>query len=186
MKTEWTGLTATCIEPGTTCIYEAVYGQAVTLTAKPDAGAVFSAWTGACAGQSATCHVTLDSVYPDILTSTNAVFGLPSPTSRPTPVPTAKPTLTPKASATPNATALPTTTAGETPSTAPASTSDATQGPGPAAPGSDVTPGPSLAPVSTASDSGVPVMAVVVIAALMLLVGALAVGLIFALRRRPS
>jgi hypothetical protein len=46
----------------------------VTLTARPDAGAVFKAWTGACAGQKATCKLTITRD-----TSTNAVFGLPSP-----------------------------------------------------------------------------------------------------------
>jgi Divergent InlB B-repeat domain len=47
------------------------YGSKVALTAIPDASAEFTKWTGACAGQAATCHLTVNTAV-----STTAVFGL--------------------------------------------------------------------------------------------------------------
>jgi hypothetical protein len=83
------------IDCGSACAKAFDYGTKVTLTAKPDAGAAFKAWTGACSGQGATCTLT---IAQD--TSTNAVFGLP----------TAPPTTT---------TTTTTTTAAATTTTAP-------------------------------------------------------------------
>jgi len=80
---------------GATCTAAGLALQAaVTLTARPDAGGVFKTWTGACAGQQATCKLTLAKD-----TSTNAVFTLPSApstttTKSPPPPPPPPPTTT--------------------------------------------------------------------------------------------
>ena len=47
------------------------YGTRLSLTATPDAGAVFKQWTGACNGQGARCSLTVSEA-----TTTNAVFDL--------------------------------------------------------------------------------------------------------------
>jgi hypothetical protein len=61
------------IDCGATCSGSFDYGTQVSLTATPDAGAVFRTWTGACSGQGATCTLTITKA-----TSTNAVFELPT------------------------------------------------------------------------------------------------------------
>lgn len=61
------------IDCGATCSRSFDYGTSVTLTAAPGAGSVFRAWTGACAGQGATCSLQVTQA-----TSANAVFELPS------------------------------------------------------------------------------------------------------------
>jgi hypothetical protein len=61
------------IDCGATCAGSFDYGTQVSLTATPDAGAVFKTWTGACNGQGATCKLTVTAE-----TSTNAVFELPT------------------------------------------------------------------------------------------------------------
>ena len=61
------------IDCGTSCSAQYDYGTHVTLTATPDAGAVFKQWTGACNGQGAVCDLTITAA-----TSTNAVFDLAS------------------------------------------------------------------------------------------------------------
>ena len=43
---------------GSKCVSPFIGGTAVTLTAKAGSGSVFSAWTGACSGNSPTCTVT--------------------------------------------------------------------------------------------------------------------------------
>jgi hypothetical protein len=57
------------------CSIKLEYGNVVMLTATPDAGAVFSAWTGGCAGQGHACTITVTS---DV--TANAVFGVASST----------------------------------------------------------------------------------------------------------
>lgn len=75
---------------GVTCTETGLANDtAVTLTATPDAGAVFKAWTGACAGQKEPCRLTISRD-----TSTNAVFGLPSPTTTTTKTTTVTTTTT--------------------------------------------------------------------------------------------
>ncbi|HET9680536.1 MAG TPA: hypothetical protein VFP19_00750, partial [Candidatus Limnocylindrales bacterium] len=66
-----------------TCSADFPYGLLLTLTATPDAGAAFKAWTGACAGQGPICKLK-----PKGAVSTNAVFGLAAaPTAPPTAAP---------------------------------------------------------------------------------------------------
>lgn len=67
------------IDCGATCSKDIDYGSHLTLTATPDAGAVFKSWTGACFGQDATCDLTIQQA-----TSTNAVFELPTAGGGPT------------------------------------------------------------------------------------------------------
>jgi hypothetical protein len=103
---------------GTTCVFDYPKDSAVTLTATPAKDSTFGSWSGACAGQGASCTVTMSTNL-----TTTAVFDLkptPSPTPTPTPTPTRAPT--PRPTATP--TARPTSTAEATPT--PASTATAT------------------------------------------------------------
>jgi hypothetical protein len=67
------------IDCGATCSSAFAYDSKVTLTATPDAGAVFKQWTGACNGQGATCMLTITQA-----TTTNAVFDLAGVTTTPT------------------------------------------------------------------------------------------------------
>jgi len=180
VETRWLAIDAKCAVPPSNCIYEADYGTVMTLTATPDAGAVFSTWTGACAGQGATCHVSLDSTYPTITKSTNVVFQPAGASVTPAPARSPRPTSSMKATApAAGSTSAPPTPEPTFAGAAGATLAEATAEPVP-------TPGASLAPASSSSDAGMPLVAVVVIAVLALLVGALAVGLAFALRRRPS
>jgi hypothetical protein len=181
------GTVASSLQPGiscgATCSAQFGYGTAVKLTAKPDAGAVFTAWTGACAGQGKTCTLKLTKNL-----ATNAVFSLPTPPPAPTPRPTA--------AATPRPTAPPTTAV---PSAAPPSSSPvpsaapAGASPSPADSGltAAVVPTPPViaptAPTQTslpaAVDAGVPVALVVVLVVMALLIGGLAAALALVLRR---
>ena len=69
------------IDCGSACKAIVDVDKTITLTATPDAGAVFKAWTGACTGQGATCTLTVTHAV-----STNAVFDVAGPpTTTPTP-----------------------------------------------------------------------------------------------------
>jgi hypothetical protein len=48
------------INCGSTCSAFALSGTAVTLTASPASGNVFTGWTGACSGTQATCNITVN------------------------------------------------------------------------------------------------------------------------------
>jgi hypothetical protein len=96
--------TAAGINCGSQCTAVFGYGQQVVLAARPDAGAVFKQWTGACAGQSAICSLTLKNDA-----STNAVFALASPTTAATTT-TTTPTTTTTTTPTTTTTAATTTT----------------------------------------------------------------------------
>ncbi|HEY3570968.1 MAG TPA: hypothetical protein VGP73_23760, partial [Thermoanaerobaculia bacterium] len=48
------------INCGSTCSAFALNGTAVTLTASPASGSVFTGWTGACSGTQATCNITVN------------------------------------------------------------------------------------------------------------------------------
>jgi hypothetical protein len=195
------GTVASSLQPGiscgATCSAQFGYGTAIKLTAKPDAGAVFTAWTGACAGQGKTCTLKLTNSL-----ATNAVFSLPSPPPAPTPRPTAaatpRPTAAPTA-AVPSAapTAAPPTAAPATaapPSSSPeASAGLAGTSPSPAGSGltAAVVPTPPViaptappqTPLPAAADAGVPVALVGVLVVMALLIGGLAAALALVLRR---
>jgi hypothetical protein len=78
----------------------------VVLAARPDAGAVFKQWTGACVGQGAICSLTLKDNA-----SANAVFGLASQTTTSTTTRTQATTTTTTSTTTTTATPTTTTTA---------------------------------------------------------------------------
>jgi hypothetical protein len=77
-------LDKTGISCGSVCSDTFYYLDQVTLTASPDAGSALQRWTGACAGQGATCTLTVKGP-----TATEAVFGPPGssppPSSGPPP-----------------------------------------------------------------------------------------------------
>jgi hypothetical protein len=89
-QTVWITVTGTgtvTIEPGgitcrSTCSNSLPYGSRLTLTATPDAGSSFSAWTGSCAGQGPTCSIDLG---VDVTTTAEFVpaspFPLPGPSA---------------------------------------------------------------------------------------------------------
>jgi hypothetical protein len=162
------------ISCGATCVAQFEYGTAVRLTAKPDAGAVFTAWTGACAGQGKTCTLKLTK---DL--ATNAVFSLP--TAPPTP------TSRPIASAKATATAAPTASAASLASGAPAASPSPSDGGLTAVavptPAGSASAAPAQAPLPVSGDAGVPVAIVVVLMVMALLIGGLAVALALVLRR---
>lgn len=85
------------IDCGGACAAWFDHGAGVTLTAAPDAGAEFRGWTGACAGQPATCVVAMSSA-----TATNAVFGLRTAGSAPAPAPAPAPPAPPAPSPAPD------------------------------------------------------------------------------------
>jgi hypothetical protein len=64
-----------------------VYGTQETLTAVPDAGSLFTGWTGTCAGQGPTCTLTIAADA-----SSNAVFGVAGATTTTSPSSTASTT----------------------------------------------------------------------------------------------
>jgi hypothetical protein len=95
-STRGDGLDVQGISCGLICSDTFNYLDKVTLTATPDAGAVFKQWTGACAGQGAACALTITGAG-----STNAVFGLTSanpPPPPPSPPPPPAPPPPPPAS----------------------------------------------------------------------------------------
>jgi len=60
----------TGLDCGATCTLQVAPGTEVTLTAAPDASAVFAGWGGACHGASPTCTITVDAD-----TTVSALFG---------------------------------------------------------------------------------------------------------------
>ncbi|HEX2626764.1 MAG TPA: hypothetical protein VHL56_07635, partial [Candidatus Limnocylindrales bacterium] len=98
------------ISCGATCSANFPKGTTVTLNASPASGSAFTSWSGACAGQGASCSLLITSAR-----STTALFAkLPTPpptatpTAKPSPSSGTKPTPTPAASK-PGATTLPST-----------------------------------------------------------------------------
>lgn len=82
------------LDCGTECSTSLEYGEQLVFTAKASAGSRFSKWTGDCAGQNATCEITLTGNI-----TTTAVFNLVAvataePTEEPT-EPPAEPSPTP-------------------------------------------------------------------------------------------
>ena len=62
------------IDCGTSCAASFPYASQVTLTATPDAGYVFSGWTGACSGSGSTCVVRIQSAANVTATFTRVVL----------------------------------------------------------------------------------------------------------------
>jgi hypothetical protein len=65
------------ISCGTDCLQQYDHGTVVTLTAQPDTGSRFAAWTGACSGADPQCVVTMDADR----SVTAAFHVLPAPVS---------------------------------------------------------------------------------------------------------
>jgi hypothetical protein len=181
------------ISCGVDCAESFTYGTELTLTAAADNGSYFDHWSGACAGQTSVCHVTVTG-----LIDTTATFnlGLPPTASPPAPTPSAtakatvKPTGTPRpgATATPVATAVPTIVASASaptetgaPATSMPETSPAPPSAGPSfAPATD----PPATPVSAPGSDLTPIALAILGAGLLIAVG---IGFgAFVLRRRGS
>jgi Divergent InlB B-repeat domain len=140
------------------------YGWVGTFTATPSAGSVFKKWTGACAGQGATCQLTLTAD-----TTIDAVFDVAVAAT-----PTAAATARSKPAATPRP-----TTAGVSPppgnSAVPTDTGAASPSPSQQVLGATATPAASAAPpADPANGSGsdsipwLPIIALVVVVAIAL------------------
>jgi hypothetical protein len=69
-------------------------GGSITLKAVPASGSAFSSWSGACAGQGATCTFNVPAAV-SVITATFAKKATPAPTKRATPKPTPRPPTAP-------------------------------------------------------------------------------------------
>ncbi len=89
------------INCGGSCAYSYSAGSEVVLTAVPDTGYEFEAWTGECTGSSTTCTVTLAESASTVATFRIATVGgnTTPPQTVPGTTPTVTPTPTPSASA---------------------------------------------------------------------------------------
>ena len=152
---------------GPVCTHDWAFGTAVSLTAKPDIGAVFTGWAGACSGQDATCDLVVSGA-----TTTNAIFELIGP-----------PTPTPPAAATPRVTDHPTASHASTPPPTVAATTSASTSPSePASTSDGATPTPFGAtadpavPVATGAGSGTLPLVLAILGASLFI--AIAIGLI--------
>lgn len=79
---------------GESCETSLESGAELTLIADPDPGSKFSKWTGACAGQGATCKITLTSDMTATATFTAVVVATAEPSEEPTEAPTETPLAT--------------------------------------------------------------------------------------------
>jgi Divergent InlB B-repeat domain len=163
---------------GSFCSHDWAYGTALVLTAKPDIGASFAGWTGACAGQDATCDLVVGGA-----TTTNATFvlvGAPTPT--PSAAATPRATKGPAAgtAAPPPPTAAPeTATPDGSTDTASVGPSDSATAPASAAPTTD----PSVPVVARAGSDLLPIVLAILGAGLFI---AIAVGIVgFRMTRQP-
>jgi hypothetical protein len=195
------------ISCGATCASNFPKGTTVTLTASPASGSAFTSWSGACAGQGASCSLLITSSR-----SSTALFAAlptapptPTPTAKPSPSsgtkPTATPTSTKPGSTNPAATAAATTqpqgtgtgaaTAepaasldGTIPTDQPAASAGSSDGaPGATTPGGGPIASPPVTPVA---DTGIGVVALAILGAGLFI--AIAIGLVgmAVLRRRPG
>ena len=148
------------LDCGTECETSLESGEQLVFTAKPDPGSKFSKWTGACAGQNATCEITLTG---DLTTS--ATFtAVAAATAEPTPEPTESPVAT--------SSPLPTV---EPPTSVP--TILPTAAPGPTAEST-------LDPVPTTTDGGTGPVVILLAILLVVLLGGL--GVVVARSRRGA
>jgi hypothetical protein len=189
-----------------TCSKYFAPNSSVTLNAAAKVGYVFKSWTGACSGYGSTCNLSLAST--DL--STTAVFGSPA---TPTPTMLPHPTATPKPGSTPAPTSWPVATptaqrsgsptfavATGAPASAAASQAAASPGvePEPTASGSAAptepavagpassSPGPVTPRTSPGGTSTDPVDPLLLLLFGMLLLVALAVGILFGRRGRDG
>jgi hypothetical protein len=181
------------------CQYSFDYGTQLTLTASPNEDSYFDHWTGACAGQDATCSLT---VTGPVTTTFFLTLGSPPTASPPAPTPTATAAATPRVTAkptgtpTPGKTARPTTgaTTAPAPSSEPGSADPGSPDPGASLPvatpdASDgltapaSTQGPAAPAVATGSDL-TPIALAILGAGLLIAIGIGAAA--FALRKRPA
>jgi hypothetical protein len=174
--------------PTLTCAADFLFGSTVGLTADADPGAYFSGWTGACAGQGATC--TIASI-PASTTTTNAVFSFGTPTASP-PAATTKPPATPRPSATLRSGASPAapspSQAGATPDPSQSDAPGLSQEPSPEGTATEPSVAPSgppnIIPAATTTGDMTPIVLAILGAGLLIAIGISIVGL--ALRRRPE
>jgi Divergent InlB B-repeat domain len=163
------------IKCGLFCETSWYYDTAVTLTAVPDPGSYFAEWTGACAGQDATCDLVIR--QPETIGAVFRLGNAPTPTVKPSP--------------TTRATPRPTTQPGTSPgATAPAASADATgavvASPAATGPGATVAPpgqstSASSAPAVVATDGDRPAVSGLLPALLVVLAGGLASGIVVGL-----
>lgn len=158
-----------------TCSSVLPYGWVGTFTATPSAGSAFKAWTGACAGQRATCQLTLTANA-----TIDAEFDVPV-VATPTATPNAKPGATPRS-----------TIAGGSPPPGTSAPTDfdvaASPGPSQQVQGATATPAPSIAPpadqTNQSGSGSIPWLPILVLVAVMAVaVNALAFQVLRA--RRP-
>ena len=178
------------------CSYSFNYGTQLTLTASPNGDSYFDHWTGACAGQGATCHLTVTGA---ISTMYFLTIGSP-PTATPA-APTLTPIVTPRVTAKPTGTPTPGKTQvpnqGATsvpvPTDAAATSEPASADPGATLPGTtpeatgaptpQATSAPPVVPAVAGTDL-TPIALAILGAGLLIAIG---IGVAaFALRRRPA
>lgn len=168
------------IDCGSTCTKQYTHGDVVTFAAVADTGSAFSSWSGACAGQDATCDLTVTSASTNTATFTKAGQSAPpAPTLPPgatsNPGPTAGPSAAPAVTAEPGSSA-PAGSEGPATAVPGSSASESESG----APGTPSAPGATNAPLPTAGDttggSTLLIALAIVIAGVMIATG-LAVGL---------
>ena len=82
------------INCGETCSASVQYGTSVLLTPIPDPGSKFDGWTGACAGQSADCLISVVADTNVTAFFASASTGPTSPPKTPRPTAAAAPTAT--------------------------------------------------------------------------------------------
>ncbi len=136
------------LDCGTACSTSLEYGEQLVFTAKASAGSRFSKWTGDCAGQNATCEITLTGNITTTAVFTLIVVATAEPTEERT-----EPPAEPTATAAP-ATAAPTAAPTPEPTVAP-------------------TPEPTLDPGPASSDSGSGPIVILLAVVLLGLLGAL-------------
>lgn len=145
------------LDCGTSCETSLEYGEQLAFIADPDPGSKFSKWTGACAGQKATCRITLTSDVTATATFTKLAAATIEPSAEATEVP---PTEAPSAVPSVEPTAAPPTLAPTVEPTSP--------------------------PVEPVADSGTAGLIPIVIGIAVVVLIAIGVGTAIAMRRKPA
>ena len=183
------------IECGLACSLAFPHNGQVTLTATPNAGSTFGAWSGACAGQGNPCVLTMGS---DLLTDARYdKLATPTPSPRPTHTakPSATPTRPPTASPTPGPTSITPRSslpAGASPASSPgAAGGSPTVGGSPAASAKPtIEPGPTAsagagAPAGSASGGDGMTILLVLVGGIAIGLGVAVAGFVILRRRAP-